>query len=114
MFGGAGDDYINGGLGSDLLNGGLGADTFYFGGGTGDWIQDYDAAEGDILEIFKGKYKGSFTVEQTNIEGAGQAGVDEIVIIGVWSNHAVWTLVDGAAQTSLLVNSAGYQFDLLA
>lgn len=52
VFGSTGDDFINGGFGFDRLNGGAGADKFYHLGVSGhgsDWIQDYKAADGDVL-----------------------------------------------------------------
>ena len=72
MYGGAGNDYMDGGYGNDELrgdigndtiaggfghdrmNGGAGADSFYhlgiFDHGS-DWVQDYRAAEGDVLQF---------------------------------------------------------------
>ena len=52
VFGGTGEDFINGGFGSDRVNGGDDADRFYHLGIAdhgSDWIQDYDAADGDVL-----------------------------------------------------------------
>ena len=52
VFGGAGNDFVNGGFGSDRINGGSGADKFFHAGVLGhgsDWIQDYVAADGDVL-----------------------------------------------------------------
>ncbi len=48
-----GDDILIGGIGDDLLTGGSGADTFVYRcneSGT-DQITDYNAAEGDVLDI---------------------------------------------------------------
>ncbi len=54
LFGNEGDDFLNGGFGYDRMNGGDGADTFYhlgiFNHGS-DWIQDYSAADGDVLQV---------------------------------------------------------------
>ncbi|WP_456389596.1 CARDB domain-containing protein [Profundibacter sp.] len=52
IFGGDGDDFINGGFGHDRVNGGADGDKFYHHGIAdhgSDWIQDYNAAEGDVL-----------------------------------------------------------------
>ncbi|MEQ9693848.1 calcium-binding protein, partial [Shimia sp. SDUM112013] len=54
IFGGAGDDFVNGGWGHDRVNGGTGADRFFHIGirdHGSDWIQDYNAAEGDVLQF---------------------------------------------------------------
>jgi Ca2+-binding RTX toxin-like protein len=52
IFGGPGFDFVNGGFGFDRVNGGADADRFFHTGDRGhgsDWIQDYDAGEGDVL-----------------------------------------------------------------
>ena len=52
IFGGDGSDFINGGFGYDRVNGGAGADRFFHLGVAdhgSDWIQDYNASEGDVL-----------------------------------------------------------------
>lgn len=58
LRGGNGDDIIWGGAGQDILHGdgaaGGGADTFCFSGrsiGSFDIIKDFDAAEGDVLDL---------------------------------------------------------------
>lgn len=53
LFGADGDDILNGGAGIDRLYGGNGADSFVFSAidhGV-DYIFDFDAAEGDTLDI---------------------------------------------------------------
>ncbi|MCC1495147.1 hypothetical protein J1C49_21345, partial [Cognatishimia sp. F0-27] len=60
MLGGAGDDYIDGGRGLDYYNGGDGADNFVFrsiadmgvGAAARDQIRDFDAAEGDRVNLY--------------------------------------------------------------
>lgn len=47
MFGGEGDDYIDGGSGNDLMTGGPGTDTMV--GGTGNDIF-YNLNPGDVVE----------------------------------------------------------------
>ena len=53
IFGQEGDDVISGGAGDDVLFGGSGADTFLFDAITDgtDTIKDFDAAEGDLLDL---------------------------------------------------------------
>ena len=55
IIGGNGNDMISGGVGSDVLRGGEGADRFVFdvssfGRGT-DIVSDFNASEGDALEL---------------------------------------------------------------
>jgi serralysin len=58
MFGGQGNDALDGGFGDDvlwgsrgddLLTGGFGADTFFMNGGGTDRITDFDQSEGDRI-----------------------------------------------------------------
>lgn len=52
LYGGTGDDTLRGGAGNDTLYGHEGADTFIIADGSGfDTIEDYSAADGDILLI---------------------------------------------------------------
>ncbi|TNE33034.1 MAG: type I secretion C-terminal target domain-containing protein, partial [Alphaproteobacteria bacterium] len=53
LYGQEGDDILYGGDGDDILSGGSGADTFIFhAGDTGvNTITDFDAAQGDTLDI---------------------------------------------------------------
>lgn len=60
VMGGAGDDFLNGnagndvligGPGMDLLDGGSGADRFVLAGDAADKIEDFSAAEGDVIDI---------------------------------------------------------------
>lgn len=52
LYGGAGQDRIIGGPGNDFLSGGADADTFVFAKGDGkDVIRDFDAAEGDRIDL---------------------------------------------------------------
>ena len=47
-----GDDSLNGGAGADVLYGGAGADVFVFNDiGNSDTIVDFDAVDGDALDI---------------------------------------------------------------
>ncbi|MEL7224697.1 MAG: calcium-binding protein, partial [Cyanobacteria bacterium J06576_12] len=51
LQGGSADDTLIGGDGNNRLFGGLGADTFVVGLGGVDLIQDYNGAEGDVIQI---------------------------------------------------------------
>ncbi|SPF80264.1 calcium-binding protein [Pseudoprimorskyibacter insulae] len=117
LFGGDGDDFLNGGFGFDRLNGGSGADQFFHLGAAGhgsDWIQDYSAAEGDVLVYGGTATKGDFLVQRAATPGAGDAAVKEVFITHVPSNALLWALVDGDAQAAITVRAGGVEFDLLA
>ncbi len=61
--GGVGRDHIFGGTGDDVLTGGSGADIFYFSGDHGnDTITDFNAAEGDRIDL--SGFNKSITWEQ--------------------------------------------------
>ncbi|SPF81313.1 Ig-like domain-containing protein [Pseudoprimorskyibacter insulae] len=117
LFGGNGDDFINGGFGFDRVNGGAGADKFFHIGAFthgSDWIQDYTAAQGDILHYGAGATKTDFLVQRAFTPNAGDASVSEVFITHKGSGVLLWALVDGDAQSQLIVQSGGNQFDLLA
>ena len=118
IFGGPGDDFINGGFGSDRVNGGAGADRFFHVGVEGhgsDWIQDYTAADGDIL-----RYGGAsrslddFQVNFANTAGAGSAAVAEAFVIYRPSGQILWALIDGAGQDEINIQLGGTVYDLMA
>ncbi|MHC9237645.1 calcium-binding protein [Pseudooceanicola sp. 502str34] len=118
LFGGDGDDFLNGGFGHDRLNGGAGADRFYHLGVEGhgsDWVQDYDAAEGDTL-VFGGTGASAddFQVNFTETANAGTAGVEEAFVIYRPTGQILWALVDGAAQDQINLSVNGATYDLLA
>ncbi len=117
LFGNAGDDLLNGGFGFDRLNGGAGADEFFHLGvanhGT-DWIQDYAAADGDVLVCgVAGATAGQFQVNFANTPGAGDAAADEAFVIYRPTGQILWALVDGGAQDAILLRLGGETFDLL-
>lgn len=111
LYGGPGDDYLNGGFGYDRENGGPGADRFYHLGiadhGT-DWIQDYTAADGDVLVFGNASAKvGDFQVNVAETANAGLAGVAEAFVIYKPTGQIIWALVDGAGQGELHLQIAG-------
>ncbi|MYM56418.1 calcium-binding protein [Thalassovita mangrovi] len=121
LFGGDGDDFVNGGFGRDRLNGGAGADTFFvdgrdLDGHAGDWVQDYSAADGDLLQFgLQGTLPSQFQVNFVETPGAGVAGVEEAFVIYRPTGHILWALVDGAAQEEINIYLNGEQvYDLLA
>ncbi|SPF78201.1 calcium-binding protein [Pseudoprimorskyibacter insulae] len=118
IFGGNGNDFINGGFGFDRVNGGLGADKFYHTNAAGhgsDWIQDYNAGEGDVLFYGGGAAsKADFLVQRASTASAGDARVQEVFITHKPSGNLLWALVDGDGQSSLNVLAGGQTFDLLA
>lgn len=118
MHGGPGNDYLNGGFGFDRLNGGDGSDAFFHLGVEGhgdDWIQDYNAAEGDRL-IFgtAGATPDDFLIQYANTAGAGSAALREAFITYIPNADIIWALVDGEAQTELIVVIDGTAYDLLS
>ncbi|MDP2579339.1 CARDB domain-containing protein [Shimia thalassica] len=122
VFGGDGDDFINGGFGHDLVNGGADADRFFHIGIAdhgSDWIQDYDAAEGDILQIgIASATRSQFQINTTHTataagERSGDDNVEEAFVIYRPTGQIMWALVDGAGQASINLQIGGEVFDLL-
>jgi len=117
LFGGDGDDFLNGGFGFDRLNGGAGADTFFHLGVPdhgSDWIQDYNAAEGDVLQIgIAGATRAQFQINIANTPNAGSADVAEAFVIYRPSGQILWALVDGAGQDSINLRIGAEVFDLM-
>jgi len=123
IFGGAGNDFINGGFGHDRINGGAGADQFFHVGVEGhgsDWVQDYNAAEGDVLQF--GDASATADDFQVNLahtasdagERAGDDDVAEAFVIYTPTGQIMWALVDGAGQDQINLQINGDVFDLLA
>ena len=117
MFAGPGDDTLNGGFGYDRLNGSEGADRFYHQGVAGhasDWVQDYTAFAGDLLQVgLAGATRAQFQVNTTFTAGAGAAGVAKAFVIYRPTGQILWALVDGAAQDQINIQIGGQVFDLL-
>ena len=117
LFGGDGDDFLNGGFGFDRLNGGGGSDTFFNMGVEGhatDWVQDFSGEE-DMLQFgASGATRDDFRVDYAITAGAGDDAAAEAFVTHVPSGQVLWALVDGAAETSIMLHSGGDSFDLLA
>ncbi len=122
VFGGSGDDFVNGGFGYDRINGGEGADRFFHLGVAdhgSDWVQDYDAAEGDVL-VF-GDATATEDQFQINLahtatpdgERSGDDAVQEAFVIYRPTGQIMWALVDGEGQSSINLQIGGEVFDLL-
>ncbi|MBE2278525.1 MAG: hypothetical protein IAE87_19790 [Rhodobacteraceae bacterium] len=127
FFGGPGNDFMNGGWGNDRLNGGAGADSFFhhtaYQHGT-DWIQDYNAAEGDVLAVFaeNSVSHSNFRVTFANTPGAGDPEIAEAFVTYTLPRTAPWddpwsyvilVLVDGEAQDQINLMIRGTVVDLL-
>ncbi|MDP2518263.1 calcium-binding protein [Shimia thalassica] len=123
IFGGAGDDFLNGGFGHDLLNGGDGADRFFHIGISdhgSDWVQDYSAASGDILQFGI----ATATADQFQIntghtstaagERSGDNMIEEAFVVYRPTGQIMWALVDGAGQTSINLQIGSDVFDLMS
>jgi Ca2+-binding RTX toxin-like protein len=123
VFGNAGDDFVNGGFGHDRINGGTGADRFFhlgiFDHGS-DFIQDYNAAEGDRLLFGQaGATRSQFQININDAvapdgEKAGDDNVQEAFVIYRPTGQIMWALIDGAGQSSINLQLGGEVFDLLA
>ena len=118
LTGGRGNDFINGGYGYDRINGGEGADKFFHLGIEGhgsDWIQDYSAADGDVLLFgYASATADDFQINVSNTEGAGASDVDEAYVIYKPTGQIIWALVDGADQDEIVLKLGGDFFDLVA
>ena len=118
LFGGPGNDFVNGGFGFDRMNGGTGADRFFHAGvadHASDWIQDYNAAEGDVLVFgLAGATRQQFQINTNFTPNAGQAAVAEAFVIYRPTGQIMWALIDGAAQGSITLQLGGQVFDLMA
>ena len=114
LIGNAGNDILIGGLGADTLTGGTGADCFVLSvdpAGTTDTITDFNAAQGDTLELGQLTFNGL-------IRGTGSLGADLIAqgylkIVASGANTIIQYDQDGtagsaAAQTLVTLQSVPY------
>ncbi len=123
VFGGSGDDFVNGGFGYDRINGGAGADRLFhlgvFDHGS-DWIQDYNALEGDVLVFGNaGATEDQFQVNFAHTatpagDRSGDNAVQEAFVIYRPTGQIMWALVDGAGQSGINLQIGSEVFDLLA
>ncbi|UWQ19687.1 hypothetical protein K3551_18070 (plasmid) [Jannaschia sp. M317] len=117
IFGGDGMDFINGGFGSDRVNGGADADTFFHLGIAdhgSDWIQDYNAADGDVLVYGGNATRDQFQINTTTTPTAGADDVQEAFVIYRPTGQILWALVDGDGQAEINLRLNGQVFDLTA
>ncbi|SEP62273.1 calcium-binding protein [Thalassovita taeanensis] len=116
LYGNAGNDFLNGGFGYDRMNGGTGADRFFHLGVAdhgSDWIQDYTAADGDVLVFGRAATIDQFQVNLIETANAGTAGVEEAFVIYRPTGQILWALVDGGGQDEINIQITGNVFDLL-
>ncbi|MEY8843011.1 M10 family metallopeptidase C-terminal domain-containing protein [Cribrihabitans sp. XS_ASV171] len=122
VYGGDGNDFVNGGFGYDRINGGDGADRFFHLGVAdhgSDWVQDYDAVEGDTL-VFGNP---AVTPDQFQInlahtatpdgDRSGDDTVQEAFVIYRPTGQIMWALVDGEGQDSIVLQIGTDSFDLM-
>lgn len=118
LFGGDGDDLLNGGFGFDREVGGDGADRFFHVGVLGhgtDWIQDYDGAENDVLVFGNvAATRAQLQVNWATTPNAGDAGVQEALVVYRPTGQIIWALIDGAANDHIWLQIGTQTYDLLA
>ena len=120
IFAGEGRDFIHGGFGFDQLVGGFGADRFFHLGVRGhgtDWIQDYDASEGDVLQSgIAGSSAENYVVNfaASSAANAGVVGIADAFIGYKPTGQLLWALTDGGDQTEINIQIDGQIFDLLS
>ena len=78
-------DWINGDLGTNTLTGGHGADTFHAFSGSGiDRVTDFNAAEGDRVQLDPGT---TYSVHQSGADTVVDlGGGDQVILVGVQAN----------------------------
>jgi Ca2+-binding RTX toxin-like protein len=118
LIGGPGNDTLNGGWGYDRMTGGNGADRFFHVGvpdHASDWIQDYDAAEGDVLVFAQtNATRNQFQINVNTTPTAGASDVAEAFVIYRPTGQIMWALVDGDGQDSINIQLGSEVFDLRA
>lgn len=116
LYGGDGDDFLNGGFGFDRILSGTGADRIFHLGipdhGT-DWVQDYDAGDGDVLQLGQFATRDQFQVNFAETAHAGKDGVQEAFVIYRPTGQILWALIDGEEQAEINVMLNGIAYDVL-
>ena len=75
---------------------------------------DFDNAGGDRLVFgIAGAVKADFSLTFATVAGAGRAGVAEAHVTYLPDNRLVWTVVDGADEAMIMLQSSMNSFDLL-
>ncbi|MEY8840720.1 hypothetical protein AB9K41_16990 [Cribrihabitans sp. XS_ASV171] len=122
LFGNDGDDFLNGGFGYDRINGGADADRFFHLGVAdhgSDWVQDYNAAEGDVLVFGQSATADQFQINLAHTaspdgERSGDDDLQEAFVVYRPIGQIMWALVDGAGQDQINLQMGGEVFDLTA
>ena len=85
IFGGDGNDWLSGDRGNDTLTGGAGADVFHVSTGGGiDRVTDFNAAEGDRVQLDPGT---TYSVHQSGADTVVDlGGGDQVILVGVQAN----------------------------
>ncbi|ACG79703.1 alkaline metalloproteinase [Phenylobacterium zucineum HLK1] len=82
IAGGTGDDYMAGDRGNDTISGGAGADLFHTFGGAGlDRVLDFNAAEGDRVNVLAGTGYEALQMGADVVVRMG--GGDQLVLVNV-------------------------------
>ena len=113
LIGGAGHDLLYGGPGADSLTGGADADTFVFQASDGtaiDTVQDYNEAEGDLLdisELLSGAFNPATPEAEITFGSAGGSdtrmyvdGVAVADLIGVGDTDTLTVVYDDMNHTA--------------
>jgi Ca2+-binding RTX toxin-like protein len=82
VAGAGGNDWLAGDRGNDTISGGAGADIFHTFGAAGlDRVTDFNAAEGDRVNVLAGT---TYTVAQVGADTViDMAGGNEMILVGV-------------------------------
>ena len=103
LLGGAGDDILLGGNGNNVYTGGAGADIFVVSFDGIDVINDFNRAEGDILQISRSEF-GISSIEELNYDNTtGVLSLQDTQIATI-SNDAS-SPINSDSSASLVVDS---------
>ena len=116
LSGGRGNDRLSGAAGQDWLTGGAGADQFVLARlrDAGDVVTDYTPAQGDRLILgLSGLSRDDLAVEFDAVSGLGQPGRAEALLIHRPTGTILFTLLDAADLSALVVQIGAARYDLL-